>query len=257
MLYRWPMRDLLKFLFLPPTLLFFGMGLGYFLSLRHHRAGVPLLASAFAALVILSMSATTTVLMGIAQLGVEPLDVSTISKNDAQAIVILSAGMDIMAPEYGGKPGVDPMTLDRLRYGARLHRQTHLPVLVAGGPWNRREIVLADVMAASLETDFAVRTKWRERLSLNTRQNAEGSAEILLDEGVDSILLVTHAWHMTRARRAFEHAGLTVIPAPMGFERSTGLHLSGLLPSTKALHMNYYAVYELLGRTWYAITRKL
>lgn len=248
------MRDLIKFLVLPPMVLFIGMGLGYFLSLRRHRAGVPLMAGAFAALIVLSLSATTTVLMGIVQYGVEPLQADNLSETNAQAIVILSAGLDVMAPENGGEPGVDAMTLERLRYGARLHRQTHLPILVTGGAWSRRKIILADVMATSLETDFQIRTKWRERRANNTYQNARGSAEILASDGIDTVFLVTHAWHMPRSQRAFERAGLTVIPAPMGFERSTGFRFSSLLPSAKAFHMNYYALHELLGRAWYWIT---
>lgn len=248
------MRDLIKFLALPPMVLFVGMGLGYFLSLRRHRAGVPLMAGAFGALIVLSLSATTTVLMGIVQYGVEPLEADGLTENPAQAIVILSSGLDIMAPENGGEPGVDAMTLERLRYGARLHRQTHLPILVTGGAWSRREVILADVMAESLETDFLVKTKWRERLADNTYQNARGSAEILSGEGIDTVLLVTHAWHMPRSQRAFERAGLSVIPAPMGFERSAGFHMSSLLPSAKAFHMNYYALHELLGRIWYWMT---
>lgn len=248
------MRDLIKFLVLPPMVLFVGMGLGYFLSLRRHRAGVPLMVSAFAALVTLSLSATTSLLMGLVQLGVEPVKADRLNETRAQAIVILSSGLDIMAPENGGEPGVDAMTLERLRYGARLHRQTRLPILVTGGPWSRRKIVLADVMAASLETDFLVKTRWRERQAGNTYQNARGSAEILAGDGIDTVLLVTHAWHMPRSRRAFERAGLIVIPAPMGFERSPGFHGSSLLPSAKAFHMNYYALHELLGRVWYWVT---
>lgn len=248
------MRDLIKFLALPPMVLFIGMGLGYFLSLRRHRAGVPLMAGAFVALVILSLSATTTVLMGLAQRGVEPIQAGSLNETPAQAIVILAAGLDVMAPENGGTPGVDAMTLERLRYGARLHRQTRLPILVTGGAWSRRKIVLADVMAESLEADFQVKTRWLERQSDNTWQNARGSAEILASDGIDTVLLVTHAWHMPRSRRAFERVGLTVVPAPMGFERSTGFHFSSVLPSAKAFHMNYYALHELLGRVWYWVT---
>lgn len=249
-----PMRDLIKFLVLPPVVLFVGMGLGYFLSLRRHRAGVPLMAGAFAALVILSLPVTTTVLMGLVQHGVEPLKAGSLDKTPAQAIVILSAGLDVMAPENDGEPGVDAMTLERLRYGARLHRQTRLPILVTGGAWSRRKIILADVMATSLETDFQVKTRWRERQANTTYQNAKGSAEILADDGVDTVLLVTHAWHMPRSRRAFERAGLTVIPAPMGFERSPGFQFGSLLPNAKAFHVNYYALHELLGRVWYGLT---
>ncbi len=250
------MRDLLKFLMLPPTVLFLGMGIGFFLHTRRHRAGLPLMVGTFTVLVALSLSITTRALMGLAQWGVEPLDLAEIqvAGQDAGAIVILAAGLDQMAPEYGGVSSVDDKTLVRLRYGAVLHRQTHLPILVTGGPWGKRRFVVSDAMQTSLERDFLVKARWVERLSGNTRGNAEGSAEILLGDGIDTVLLVTHAWHMPRAKRAFERAGLNVIPAPTAFERSPGFRFRSLLPSTGALHTNYYALHELIGRVWYALT---
>jgi uncharacterized SAM-binding protein YcdF (DUF218 family) len=253
------MRDLLKILVLPPMVLFIGMAAGYVLSRRGHRAGVPLMAGAFGLLVILSLPAATFPLMGLAQRGVEPFDpavaMASLPLAEApQAIVILSAGLDRQAPEYGGAAAADRNTLQRLRYGAWLHRQTRLPILVSGGVTRKNDPALANVMAATLETDFLVKTRWRERLSLNTFENAQGSAEILIGDGIERILLVTHAWHMPRARRAFERAGLAVIPAPMAFENSGGFQWSALVPSARALHTNYYAVHELIGRVWYALT---
>lgn len=244
------MRDLLKILLLPPMVLFLAIAAGFVLQRRRHRAGLPLMAGAFGVLVLLSLPVTSGGLMGLVQWGVEPFD----QPAKAQAIVILSAGLDEITPEAGGAPSVDAMTLARLRYGARLHRETHLPILVTGGPWGKRHTVLGDAMADSLQTDFLVKTRWIERLSKTTRGNAEGSAEILQGAEIDTVVLVTHAWHMPRAKRAFERAGLTVIPAPMGFERSAGLRPGDLLPSAKALHMSYYACHELLGRVWYRIS---
>ena len=231
--------------------LFLAMGIGFMLQRRGHRAGLPLMAGAFAVLVLLSLPVTSGGLMGLVQWGARPFDPAAGAR--AGAIAILSAGLDEITPEAGGAPSVDAMTLARLRYGARLHRETHLPILVTGGPWGKRRTVLGDVMADSLQTDFLVKTRWIERLAETTRGNAEGSAEILLGADIDTVVLVTHAWHMPRAKRAFERAGLTVVPAPMGFERSTGFQARSLLPSAKALHTNYYACHELLGRLWYAI----
>lgn len=253
------MRDFLKILFLPPMILFIGMAAGYVLSRRGHRAGVPLMAGAFGVLVILSLPAASFPLMGLAQRGVEPFDpvlamASLPPSRAPQAIVILSAGLDRRAPEYGGAAAADQNTLQRLRYGAWLHRRTHLPILVTGGVLRKNDPALADVMATTLATDFLVKTRWRERQSLNTFENAEGSAEILMEDGIERILLVTHAWHMPRASRSFERAGLAVTPAPMAFENSEGFQWGALVPSTRAFHTNYYAVHELIGRLWYMIT---
>ena len=53
----------------------------------------------------------------------------------------------------------------------------------------------------------------------DTRENAARTVPLLKQAGVTRILLVTHGWHMPRARRTFEQvAGGTVKvqPAPMG-----------------------------------------
>jgi len=53
-----------------------------------------------------------------------------------------------------------------------------------------------------------------EAWSQDTHQKATRSAAILKAEGITRIVLVTHAWHMPRAKLVFERAGMTIIPAP-------------------------------------------
>ena len=50
----------------------------------------------------------------------------------AKAVVILGGGVRRNAPEYGGDT-LATLTLERVRYGARVARLTGLPVLVSGG----------------------------------------------------------------------------------------------------------------------------
>lgn len=169
----------------------------------------------------------------------------------AQAIVVLSAGFNANAPEYGG-PTVDAFALQRLRYAARLARETGLPVLVAGGPVRDVEATLASMMAATLERDFGVAPRWREERSTDTHENAVFAAEILREAGVSRVLLVTHAWHMPRAQAAFERAGLAVTPAPTG-RSDRPRSAFALLPSAGALRQSYYALHELAGGLWYRL----
>ncbi len=53
---------------------------------------------------------------------------------------------------------------------------------------------------------------------LTTGENARLTAALLRPQGVDTVILVTSALHMRRARAEFELAGLKVIPAPTDFE---------------------------------------
>lgn len=167
------------------------------------------------------------------------------------AIVVLDAGRYARTgAESGGEAAdaVKPQTLERLRHGARLARRSGLPVLVSG---NGAGSLMADVLA----DDFGVDCRWVEPESRNTQENAERSAAILRAEGIDHAVLVTHAWHLPRAVRAFERAGLRVVPAPMGFAGPDRweLRLLSFVPSIAALEASHLACHEWVGRAWYAL----
>jgi uncharacterized SAM-binding protein YcdF (DUF218 family) len=82
--------------------------------------------------------------------------------------------------------------------------------LACGGrAWNGR--VEADEIAARMvergvPSDAIVRERW----SLDTRDNARFAASLLGRRGVTRVVLVTCSWHLPRAARAFEAAGLEV-----------------------------------------------
>ena len=177
---------------------------------------------------------------------------------DAQAIVVLGSGLNIAAEEYGGDTAND-RSLVRLRYGATLARRYHLPVLVSGGLPRTAQRTEADAIADILEQEFGVPVRWRETQSRDTADNARMSKQILNAAGIQRIVLVTQAFHMPRARRMFESAGLEVLPAPTDFKSHSEntLTLLDWLPQAKALHNSYYALHEWLGITWFEITRRL
>lgn len=169
------------------------------------------------------------------------------------AIVILSGGAYVSAPEYGADT-VGALTLERLRYGARLHRQTSLPVLVTGGPPPGAHSSEAEQMRDALEQDLDTPVKWLEPTGMNTLENATATEKLLREEGITKILLVTHASHMRRARMAFEHAGLQVVPAPMGFTtRTEDNPVARALPSARGMWMTRMAWHELIGLAWYRL----
>lgn len=183
---------------------------------------------------------------------IPPLD-PTATLPAADAIVVLSGGLYRKAPEYG-EDTVDGYVLERLRYAARLYRLTGKPILVTGGSWQEGRRPEADTMKESLEQDFHVPVQWVEDRSRNTFENAQFSAPILQRQNIHTIYLVTHALHMPRARAAFEHAGLHVIPAPTLFAVWDKLTIFYFLSQGWAFSMSTSLCYEALGRLWYAIT---
>ena len=134
----------------------------------------------------------------------------------ADAIVILGGGSHPASPEYGGDT-VNSTTLERLRYGARLYRLTHLPVLVTGGNPRGYAEAEAALMRLVLETEWNMPVRWSDDQSHDTAENARKSFAILKPAGITRIYLVTHAWHMPRAQAAFEYAGFAVIPAATSY----------------------------------------
>jgi uncharacterized SAM-binding protein YcdF (DUF218 family) len=168
------------------------------------------------------------------------------------AIVILSGDIT----RYGGDdPGYGPgrLTLERERAGATLFRRVQLPILITGGVLQTGEPPIAAVMQQSMRDDFQIPVRWVELRSHDTWQNAEYSAQILRANGISTIYLVTHAWHMRRALLAFHHFGINVIPAPVQLDRYPDFSRFFLLPQVYGWQVTYYAVHEWLGYVDYAL----
>lgn len=169
----------------------------------------------------------------------------------AQAIVVLGGGVIERSPEYG-EAVVGSESLVRLRYAARLARETRIPVLVsAGNPYG--EVPEAEAMARALKTDFAVEARWIEKGSATTAANAVLSYAMLAPEGRTRIALVTTAWHMPRAARAFRGAGFDVVPAPTAYLPPRDWLALDFVPSSEGLRLTRIALWELLGMAWYAL----
>jgi len=248
------MHELLKNTLLPPMSLLVAALIGQILwgaTTTGRRAVTAILFLSY----LLSTPLISDTLLSTLEI-YPPLPTDGLMPQGAQAIVVLSAE-SLMTPEYSA-PSPGPMTLERLRYGAFLQRRTGLPVLVTGGTSSGRSFSMGSVMRQSLADDFHVPVAWVEEQAQDTHQNATRSAAILKPEGITRILLVTHAWHMARAKLVFERAGVTVIPAPTAFTRGTPIRKIGigeyvwdLLPSAKAMQNSYFAFHEMIGLSYY------
>ncbi|MFT3734201.1 MAG: YdcF family protein [Rhodocyclaceae bacterium] len=166
----------------------------------------------------------------------------------AQAIVILGGGQRRANPEYDGKPTVNRITLERVRFGAQLARMTGLPILVSGGA-PTGTTPEAELMGRVLTIDFRQPPQWVEAGSLDTSENAVNSAAMLRGFKIERIALVTHAAHMRRAVEEFRAQGLEVIPAPMGFmgDGTLGEEFFDYLPNNTSAYTGWYAMHEWLG----------
>jgi uncharacterized SAM-binding protein YcdF (DUF218 family) len=234
---------------LPPLNLLLVAVLGLLLLIFRRTTGLAVLAASIAGLFLLSMPAVGTTLAGL--LEHRAVDGSE-HLGDAQAIVILGAGSYAAAPEYGGDT-VGAVTLERVRWGARLHRLSGLPILVSGGsPFATRTSEAAQ-MKVALDQDFRTDVKWVEEKSFNTFESAHFARQQLAGAKIDRIALVTHAMHMPRARLVFEQAGFRVIEAPTGFSTLRPPGILNFMPSSQGLEMSRAFLYEVIGLGWYHV----
>lgn len=244
----WQLINAVTALLIPPGLLIVVSAAGLALLRSHPRAGRVLLVAGTAGLYLLSMPLTGTFLLQ--RWESPPVRLEHVAA--AQAIVVLGAGKYPQAPEYGGDT-VSPTALVRLRYAAVLHRRTGLPILVSGGSPDGSSIDEAQTMRRVLEQEFGTAVRWSENRSANTLENARQAHHMLQREGIRRICLVTHAWHMPRARLAFEHAGFEVIAAPTAHATRYRITAIDLLPDPEALRDSALFFHEVIGTVWYRL----
>jgi len=243
---EWLITNAVAALLAPPGSLLLLAAVGALVAVRRQRLGRALVALSLVALYALSTAFVADGLLGT----LEPTPGDPLADKDGQAIVALGGGTYFSAPEYG-QDTVSPGTLVRLRYAAQLHRALNKPVLVTGGAPQGNPLSEAGLMKQVLEAEFRVPVQWMEQGSNNTLENARLSYDLLAAAGVRRIYLVTHAWHMPRARFAFERAGFAVIPAPTGYSTRYELTALDFLPSAEALFRSNRYFRESIGIGWY------
>jgi len=236
---------------LPPLNLFLVIGAGAIVRRWRPRLGRSIGIAGWILLVVLCTEAGSRLLVAPLEALTRPI--LSIKPNDAQAIVVLSAGGVKRAPEYGGQNVPDYIALARLRYAAKLQHETGLPILVTGGSAMQGDEYEPEApgMARALVEDFRTPVKWVETNSKNTAENATSSAAILRRAQIRRIFLVTDSMHMPRSQMAFACTGLEVVAAPTVFKSAEKMLPLEFVPSAEGLRRSYYATYEWLGLALY------
>jgi uncharacterized SAM-binding protein YcdF (DUF218 family) len=201
-----------------------------------------------------------------------PQQVTEIKRSPKTAIVVLGGGRRVYAPEYGTST-LHWRSLERLRYGIWLSRESGAPVAYSGGiGWGGNGgQTEADSAARVAERDFGRPLRWLENTSRDTRENALKTVALLRPQGIEHIVVVTNDYHMPRALANFERAQvqaatqpttqataqaatpagaaarLRVTAAPMG--QSSNTHVQGVdfLPSVRGYDKTWVVLHELLG----------
>jgi uncharacterized SAM-binding protein YcdF (DUF218 family) len=170
-------------------------------------------------------------------------------------IVVLGGGRDTLAPEFGVS-NLKRYSMERLRFGIWLSRETTLPIGMSGGVGHgaNEGPSEAEIGQRIAEREFGRKLQWIESTSRDTNENAINTIRLLKPMGYTRIVLVTHAFHMRRAKAAFERAALreglplVVLAAPMGMAAFSSQTNTGWLPSTEGFEYTRLALREWLGR---------
>lgn len=226
-------------LLLPPTSLAV-LALAVLWLRRGARLAVPLLGL----LVLLSLPAVSETLLA----ALDPAEEAP-PGTPPGAIVILSADVDRLR---GGGTDIGALTLERERAGAALARRTGLPVLVTGGIVTAPPPV-GELMGRSMQEDFGIAVRWIEAKSPTTWENAAYSAPLLQADGIGSVFLVTHAWHMRRSLIAFRRAGLQATAAPVRMDPWPRLSVGTVTPRASSWMRSYFALHEWVGLLFYSL----
>ena len=94
----------------------------------------------------------------------------------------------------------------------------------------------------------------------NTSEEANAINQLITNKYIANkpkIILVTSAFHMTRAKKTFEREGLEVFPFPVDFQTNKVIDSNYLknplnwIPNARNLHASSTAIRELYGRIFY------
>jgi uncharacterized SAM-binding protein YcdF (DUF218 family) len=265
--YSWAIRNIIAELLMPPGLWILMAGIAFIAFQQRKKLQTIAL---FLPLIMLWITSTTVFSQQFAKFAdnylhwppaVQLEDVKSAlqqSNQESIAIVILGSGVRRGALDNGQyqNQDVSKEAMERLRMGARLAKETHMPILVTGGsPDSSRQEDLSEgqLMAKVLQDELGVKVTWVEQQSTTTQENAKYSANILRNKGIQTIYLVTHYWHMPRSQAIFEKQGLKVRPIPIGFNQLEHYTPLDFIPSNQGFALTRQIWHELLGQVWYLI----
>jgi len=175
------------------------------------------------------------------------------SAKTADAIVVLSG----MVRTINGKNGLSyewGEASDRIFAGIELVKKNKAPIMILTGgklPWSvgkpEGEYLRDIAIKYGVPNKNVLLTENVE----NTDQEAKAVAK-LINKALPKIILVTSAFHMPRAQKVFEAAGINTEPFAVDFlsgaDKSTVMNF---IPSAAAFNQTNFFIRELIGRLYY------
>jgi uncharacterized SAM-binding protein YcdF (DUF218 family) len=180
---------------------------------------------------------------------------SFVPQEQIDGIIVLGGDENTKISETRGMPTALDSVRRYVTFADMARRYPDARLVFSGGSASLRphEHVLDSDVARDFLSDIGVPTENMtfEKTSRNTYENAVFSADIVRPDPSQKWLLVTSAWHMTRAIGCFRKAGWNVYPAPTGYFTTGNYHLKLGLGFAEELHLLSRAVHEYVGLVAY------
>jgi uncharacterized SAM-binding protein YcdF (DUF218 family) len=179
--------------------------------------------------------------------------VAELKRAPRTAIIVLGGGRRELAPEYGLST-LTARSIDRLRYGVWLAKETNLPLGFSGGVGHGAEPgpSEAEIAQRIAEREFGRPLKFVESNSRDTRENAVRTVALLEPQGIEQIVIVSHAYHLPRALKNFQRVAegrnVRFVAAPMGVTRDGRLRALDWLPTAGGFEEVRITLHEIIGR---------
>ena len=177
------------------------------------------------------------------------------SAKTADAIVVLSG----MVRTINSKNGLSyewGEASDRIFAGIELIKKNKAPIMILTGgklPWSVGKPEGEYLRDIAIKYGVPNKNILLTKNVQNTDQEAKAVAK-LLNKEIPNIILVTSAFHMPRAQKVFEAAGIVVSPFPVDFlsgaDKTTLMHF---IPSAGAFRDTSFFVREIIGRLYYKL----
>lgn len=165
-------------------------------------------------------------------------------------IIMLGGGATLDTPNLSGKGHLSGPAANRLLACIQLYHKLKVPIIVSGGQvytntGREADIARRILLDAGVPPDMIL----VEDKSRNTVENARYVKKILDRYNCYNPILVTSAFHMDRAVRAFTKVRVGVIPYPTDYHTNVRTRFTWrmLTPSAGALNNVSLAVKEYLG----------
>ena len=173
----------------------------------------------------------------------------------ADAIVVLSGMMRIN--EFENSHIIEWDDIDRFFKAIELYfSKKSNTIIFTGGksPYNITKISEGDILKQyAIKYGVKMNDILVTKEVLNTSEESTAVKNLIGDK--KSIILVTSAFHMKRAKSIFEKKGFKVIPYKVDYKSPPNLSLNfiNFLPSSGGLRRTEIALRELLGRLYYSL----